>query len=85
MIRDRESSYRFEEIRIPDDSPVVRQSLDSIEVKNGRRPLVVGIKEPKTGRYTINPSPDRPLEAGDFLVVLGSIEQIANLQDAVEG
>jgi len=84
MIRDRESTYRFEEIRIPDDSPVLRQSLRAIEVTGGRKPLVVGIKEPKTGRYTINPSPDRPIEAGDFLVVLGDKEQVHRLQEAVE-
>ncbi|MFH1726497.1 MAG: NAD-binding protein [Elusimicrobiota bacterium] len=83
MIRDKDSAYRFEEVHISEDSSAVGRPFGSIEIRGGRPPLVLGVKESGTGRYVVNPPKERPLQAGEYLVVLGDREEVARLQKSI--
>ncbi len=80
MIRDETATYRFEEVRIPDGSNLVNKPVGSINDVAGKKPLVVAIKDSETGLYTVNPPSNKLINAGNLLIVIGSMEEVSQLQ-----
>lgn len=85
MIRDPKSTYRFEEISIPEGSAFAGKPLKSIQETNGRAPLIVAIRPSSASSYTIGPSADHELSAGDVLVVIGEVDAVRELQESAKG
>lgn len=81
MIRDRTSVYRFEEVEVPAGSSLVGSPTSEVKGAEGGAALVVAIKDPGQAKYEINPPPDRPLKAGEVLVLLGSIDEVRRLRE----
>ena len=82
MLRDRGSSYRFEEVPLAGHERLVGKAIGSIRGKPGEVPVVVAVKEKDTGKYAINPSPDHVLAQGDVLVVLGSTDELSRFKES---
>jgi len=83
MLRERDSIVRFDEIVMPEGSPLLGQPIETVRGAGQKAPLLMAILEPKTGRYEINPEPGRPIVAGEKLVMLGEVGQMAELRKRV--
>lgn len=83
MIRDRKSTYRFEEVVIPESSAMVGKPVGSIKSSPGEVPMILAIKPPNSASFSINPASDVELKAKDVLVVLGSKEELGKFKQSV--
>ncbi|MFA5137867.1 MAG: NAD-binding protein [Elusimicrobiota bacterium] len=85
MLRDRGSSYRFEEVPLAKYAGLTGKAVGSIKSKPGEVPVVLAVKESGSGKYAINPSPEQVLAQGDVLVVLGSADELARFKESAKG
>ena len=75
-----ETEYRMVQVEIPANAPCVDCKLHDTALRaktNGI--LIMSVKKPVSGELTV-PTADTLLEAGDELVVLGTEDQITNMQ-----
>jgi voltage-gated potassium channel len=80
MLRDPGEPYRFEELTVAQDSPVVGRSLAAADLRKLAEVLVVATRAPGAHRFVYNPHADFPLEAGCTIVFLGRSEDLAALR-----
>lgn len=83
MLRNKDSHFRFDEIAIPSDSPMIGQPVGGIKGAQGGCPLVVAVVAAGSDSYELNPPVDRPVRAGDRLVILGETEALGGLRKRV--
>ncbi|MBI3551518.1 MAG: NAD-binding protein [Elusimicrobia bacterium] len=83
MIKDKDSVTRFEEIAVPEGSPFVGKALGAVKGAQGKAPLVVAVLEPGSGKYDINPEPERIISAGERLVLIGELSQLGELKKKI--
>lgn len=72
--------FRLQEVELTPTSSFVNRSLASAHVREETGAQVVAILHPD-GKVDANPSPETVLRAGERLVVLGTVEQVARLAD----
>jgi voltage-gated potassium channel len=75
-------AIRFEEVEITPHSKCIGQPLGAIKGAEGRSALVVSLRL-ANGSYELNPPVDRPIRAGETLVVIGTVSQLAALRHRV--
>lgn len=80
MIKDKDSVVRFDEVAVPADSPYIGKALASLKGSAGKAPLVVAVLETGSGKYDINPEPERKIQAGEKLVLIGELTQLEELK-----
>ncbi len=75
-------SLRMEEAVVPPTSSLVGRTLADARIPQETGLVVMGVCEAKSegGRAQYNPGPDTVLNAGDTVIVLGSVEQIEGLR-----
>ncbi len=83
MLRATDAHFRFDEIAVPSNSPLVGKPVGAIKGGEGAAPLVVAIVAAGAERYELNPSVSRSIRAGDRLVILGETEAIGVLRQRV--
>ena len=83
MLRNKDSHFRFDEISVPSDSPVIGQPVGKIKGGEGGCPLVVAVVPAGSDSYELNPPVERPVRAGDRLVILGETEALGGLKKRV--
>lgn len=71
----------LEELRIPDNSPLIGQSVRNLAARQRHDLLIVGIRR-IGGAMLFNPDPDDQFEADDTLVVMGRVEDVQSFQRA---
>lgn len=71
MLRETAAHFRFDEINVPADSPLLGHPLGAIKGAAGGGPLIVAVVAAGMETQEINPSVERLLGAGDRLIVLG--------------
>jgi voltage-gated potassium channel len=82
MLRDKEQSYRFEEIVVPETSLLVGRALKSLRIREETGALVVGLRGgDKALRF--NPTAETVFAAGDVIVVLARAEDMPKLKSFV--
>lgn len=69
----------LEELRIPDTSPLVGQSVRDTAARQQHNLLIVGIRR-AAGAMMFNPAPDDRFETDDTLVVMGRVEDVQAFQ-----
>ncbi len=84
MMRERDSVVRFDEVAIPEGSPLVGRPISDVKGAEGRAPLLVAVLEQETGRYLINPDSGRPIKPGDRLVMIGEAAKLFELRNRIE-
>lgn len=84
MIRERGEIVRFEEIRVPPESPFVGKTVEAVKGAYGDAPLCVAILPAGAAKYEINPAPMRPIAASDTLVMLGEVGRVSALRRKIE-
>jgi len=83
MLRNKDSHFRFDEITVPSDSSAIGQPVGKIKGAEGGCPLVVAVVSAGSNNYELNPPVDRPVRAGDRLVILGETEALGGLRSRV--
>ena len=83
IIHDQELSLRLEEVQLSDKSPFVSKSIRDLNIRGRTGTMVIGYHREEQS-IQVNPDPDTILNAGDILVVMGSEEQIEELQRIVK-
>ncbi|RUM42519.1 MAG: potassium transporter TrkA, partial [Desulfurobacterium sp.] len=73
----------FEWIRIPEGSFLVGKSLKELEIRKKYGIIVVAVIREEN--IIVSPSPLFPLQAGDTIVVVGSLENVKKFLKLVEG
>ena len=80
MMRETTTVERFDEIAVPRDCPFLGRPVGEFKGSQGHAPLLLAVHDGDTGKYDINPDPDRPIKAGDRLVMLGEVAQLSELR-----
>lgn len=83
MLRERGSHVRFDEIAVPEGSPLVGRPVSEIKGAEGNVPLVVAVVPAGSDRYEINPAAARAIAGGDRLVLIGETEALEALRRRV--
>ncbi len=83
MLRNKDSHFRFDEINVPADSPIIGKPFGDIKGGEGGGTLVVAVVAAGTDSYELNPSVGRVVKAGDRLVILGETEALGGLRKRV--
>lgn len=84
MMREQGSIFRFDEVAVPEGSPLVGRPVGDVKGAESHAPLLVAVLEQKTGRYDINPDPGRLIQAGDRLVMIGEAAKLIELRKRIE-
>ena len=80
MLHDKDKNLRFEEVNIPDDSPLVDSVLADSGLRKERNLLIVAARERDSNRYTYSPGGGFKLGAGMTLILLGETESVERLR-----
>lgn len=85
MMREGGSVVRFDEVTVPEGSPLVGRPVGDVKgADKGHAPLLVAVLEQETGRYDINPESARPIKSGDRLVMIGEASKLFELRKLIE-
>ncbi len=82
MLRSEQSDLRIHEISITAESGIRGKSIIESRLKERFGLLVLGMRDSR-GKLEFNPSPDKPLEAGSVLVVMGEVGRIKKAREHV--
>lgn len=82
MMRDMDQNTRFEQVTLPDNSPLAGLELRNTNIRKSTDVLVIAVKE-KDGTYLYNPGPSTVLSENATLVVLGAAESVARLRTSI--
>ena len=85
MLKDKHKNWRIEEATLHEGCRLCGRGLGEAMINEKAGVLVLGLRRPGSEDYVYNPPRDTTLEAGDTVVVLGSMDQIAALRQLVEG
>lgn len=80
MMRDPQHTMRMEEIRVPQDSKLIGQSIKQGAIQEKTGLLVIALKK-ADGSYLFNPPSKTQIEEQDMLIVCGTKEQIEKLRE----
>lgn len=83
MLREKGTHVRFDEVAVPEGSPLVGRPISEVKGAEGGAPLVVAVVAAGSDRYDINPLAARSIASGDRLVLLGESEAIEALRRRV--
>jgi voltage-gated potassium channel len=82
VVHDGSLEYRLEEVRIPAHSPLTGTTLGEAHLRARTGALVLALRRPD-GTFMSNPGPGVVLEAEVTLIVIGTVEQFAALEQHV--
>jgi voltage-gated potassium channel len=78
----------MEQAPIPEGSTVAGKTLAQARIPQETGLIVIAVRTPgdaRDGRFVFNPSAETRLNAGDEVIVLGTVEQIQALRQLLEG
>jgi voltage-gated potassium channel len=82
MLREREDVLRFEEIRVDEGASFVGKTIAEADLDKETGSLLVALRRKGREKYEFNPSRDTKIEAGDVLVLIATVERIAQIEKA---
>lgn len=80
VLHDDQHDVAVEEVVVAPDAPMVGSSLRDLHASEGRRSLVIAIRQPD-GEYLTNPSADTMLASESVIITLGSADEIRRLRE----
>ncbi len=83
MLRNKDSHFRFDEISVPENSPMIGKPFGDIKGGEGGGTLVVAVVAAGAEGYELNPPVGRLVKAGDRLVILGETDALGGLRKRV--
>lgn len=85
MLKDKIMNWRIEEAVVGAEGKIAGKRLGESNIRAKSHVLVLAIKKPGETDYIYNPSADVAIDAGDTLVVLGTVDQIVELKKMAKG
>ena len=82
MLRDKAQNHRIDQINLPLGTPLAGKKLSDAKIRKATDILVIAIQD-ATGKFIYNPSHDYILEENTILVVLGAMDSIIRLRNAL--
>jgi voltage-gated potassium channel len=76
--------FRLEEFRVPEDSFIADQTIGELRIAERTGAMVLAVRS-KEGSFDTTPSASDRIRAGDTLIVLGTREQVARLEQLMRG
>jgi voltage-gated potassium channel len=73
---------QMENLIVPDNSPLIGQTIEAITQRGQANVLAINRK---SGKLLTNPAGEEPIEPGDRLVIMGTAEQLTALESLCEG
>lgn len=83
MIRSTDNPWRFEEIRVEPNGPLVGQTLREADILHKNDILVLAVREAGSERYRYNPPGDTRLQEGITLVVLAPTKSAKLIRESL--
>jgi len=80
MVRDRQSTHRFEELTVEPGSPIAGKRLADSNLRGKGKSLVVAAKRPSEKTFIYNPTADEMLQPGLIVVLLASVSELENFR-----
>jgi voltage-gated potassium channel len=81
MLRRRDQTIRIEEVAIPEASPYMGKNLFEANIGKETGVLVIALRNPQTDQFVYSITPEMKLNAGDIIVVIGTVEQLQLLRE----
>ena len=76
--------FRLEEFSVPQDSFIADQTIGELRIGERTGAMILATRN-KEGRFDTSPSAADRISAGDTLIVLGTREQVARLEQLMKG
>ena len=76
--------FRLEEFRVPEASFIADQTIGELRIAEKTGAMILAMRH-KEGRFDTTPSAGDRIRAGDTLIVLGTREQVARLDQLMRG
>lgn len=83
MLRSQEKTIRVEELAIDDMSPYRNKTLRETGILSKKDVTVVALSRQSTNSYEFNPPENAVLKPGDVVILMGDINIINSIKDAV--
>ena len=83
MLRNRDGVIRVGEIIIPAKSRLVNRPLKDAHIHKNTGLLVIALKQPDINQYIYNPGGDLIIKENSVFIVIGSLQQISELEKYV--
>ncbi len=80
MLRSKDQTVRVEETTICEGSPWAGRTLRDLDVHRKTGLIPIAIKSPEDDDFHYNPAPDSVLTPGTVMIVIGTPDQIAELE-----
>lgn len=80
MMRDHEHYRRVEELPVPDDSPLIGQTIRDAGIRQYSDALVIAVYDADEDDYVFSPGPDHVIVRGSKLIVLTLMDDIPRLE-----
>jgi voltage-gated potassium channel len=82
MLRDREQKTRFEQVVLPEGSPLVGKKFSDTKLRKATDVLVIAIRD-GDGNFIYNPGPETVISEGAVVVVLGAMDAVIKLRKSL--
>ena len=82
MLRDKAQNHRIDQINLPQGTALSGKKLSESKIRKASDVLVIAIQNEK-GDFIYNPNPDYILKENTTLVVLGAVDAIVRLRNAL--
>ncbi len=82
MLRSKQGNLRIHQITISNQSTLIGKKISESGIKNRYGLLVLGAKK-KDGELEFNPAPERVLQEGMALIVMGEVDRIVKARQAL--
>lgn len=73
-------AYTMDEVRVEDGAELAGKTLQQSNFRQQFDAIVVAVMDGRTLSMSFNPGSQQPIQAGDTLIVMGSVEMIARLK-----
>jgi voltage-gated potassium channel len=83
VLRSEAFDLSIEEVTIPENSPVAGKSLRELNLPGKIGLIVVAVKPGNRPTFEFNPRADTVIGEGDIIIVLGRLQQLAELRKMV--
>lgn len=83
MLRSQEKTIRVDELAIDDRSPYRNKTLQTAGISSRKDVTVVALSRQSENSYEFNPPDNAILKSGDVVILMGDINAINSIKDAV--
>jgi len=85
MLRERDRVYRFEEIQVKKDAPVIGETIKACRFDQDAGAILVALKNAGSRDFVFNPGEDSVITEGDDLIFIVTPDTLAELERKING